>query len=277
MSFFIVKKVYILYNYNGDNMKMRLLGAAILIVVLVPLLILGDIYFEIGVAAIAALSFRELLLLFKKKNNIPLIMEIFSYISVVVLTLSLDSILQAIALVIMILFIPLIIFKKNEYTFSSVTSLVGIIIFIGVIFHSVINIRLGSLWEILYLLSITILTDTFAYLGGKFLGKNKLLERISPNKTIEGSLIGLIVSTSISSVLYLLFVDPGANIAIVVIISFALSIIGQIGDLVFSAIKREFEVKDYSNLIPGHGGMLDRFDSIAFVSLFYIVIKLLFL
>lgn len=258
-------------------MKMRLIGAAILIVVLVPLLILGGIPFEIGVAVIAGLSFRELLNLFKKKNKIPLVIEIFSYISVVVLTLSLDSILQAIALIILILFIPLIIFKNKEYTFNSVTSLLGIIVFIGVIYHTVINVRMGSIWEIIYLLTITILTDTFAYLGGKFFGKNKLLERISPNKTIEGSLIGLIVSTSIASVFYLYVINPGINVGIVILITFLLSIIGQVGDLVFSAIKREFEIKDYSNIIPGHGGMLDRFDSIAFVSLFYIIVRLLFL
>lgn len=258
-------------------MKMRLVGAAILLVVLVPLIILGDLPFEIGVAVIAALSFRELVLLFKKKNKLPLVMEIFSYISVVVIALSLDSILQAIALVIMILFIPLIIFKKEEYSFNSVTSLLGIIIFIGIIYHSIINVRLGSLWELLYLLSITILTDTFAYIGGKFFGKTKLLERISPNKTVEGSLIGTIIATSISSILYLFIINPGVNIGVIILISFVLSIIGQIGDLVFSAIKREFDIKDYSNLIPGHGGILDRFDSLAFVGLFYIVIKLLIL
>ncbi len=258
-------------------MKKKLIGALILVVVLVPLVILGDIPFEIGVALIAALSFRELLLLYKTKNKLPLIMEIFSYISVIVVTLSLDSILQAIALVIMILFIPLIIFKKNEYNFTSVTSILGIIVFIGVIYHTVINVRLGSLWELVYLLAISILTDTFAYLGGRFFGKNKLLERVSPNKTIEGSLIGTIVATSISSVFYLFIINPGINVGIIILISFALSIIGQIGDLVFSAIKREFEIKDFSNLIPGHGGLLDRFDSIAFISLFYIVIKLLIL
>lgn len=258
-------------------MKMRLLGAAILLVVLVPLLILGGLPFELGIALIAALSFRELITLFKKKNKVPLVIEIFSYISVIVITLSLDSLLQAIALVIMILFIPLIIFKKGEYTFNSVTGLLGIIIFLGVIYHSVINVRMGGIEEILYLLSITILTDTFAYLGGKIFGKTKLIERISPNKTVEGSLIGLIIATTISSILYIFFINPGINIGIIILISFILSIIGQIGDLVFSAIKREYEVKDYSNIIPGHGGMLDRFDSIAFVTLFYIVIRLLFL
>lgn len=258
-------------------MKMRLLGAAILLIVLVPLLILGGIYFDIGVAIIAALSFRELISLFKKKNKLPIVIEICAYISVIVVTLSLDALLQAIALVIMILFIPLIIFKKGEYNFTSATSLLGIIVFLGVIYHGIINVRMGGIEEILYLLSITILTDTFAYVGGKIFGKTKLIERISPNKTVEGSLIGLIIATTISSILYIFFVNPGINIALIILITFILSIIGQIGDLVFSAIKREYEIKDYSNIIPGHGGMLDRFDSIAFVTLLYIVIKLLFL
>ena len=258
-------------------MKMRLLGAAILIVVLVPLVILGGIPFQVGIALISACSFYELMKLFKIKNKMPLIMEIFSYIAVLVITLSLDSIVEAIALVIMILFIPLIIFKKNEYSFNSMISLFGIIVFIGVIYHSIIDVRISSIYELIYLLSITILTDTFAYLGGRFFGKTKLLERVSPNKTIEGSLIGLIVATSVSTVLYLYFVNPGINIALIIIITFILSIVGQVGDLIFSAIKREFDIKDYSNIIPGHGGMLDRFDSIAFVTLFYIVIKLLVL
>lgn len=258
-------------------MKMRLLGAAILLIVLVPLLILGGIYFDIGVAIIVALSFRELISLFKKKNKLPIVIEICAYISVIVVTLSLDALLQAIALVIMILFIPLIIFKKGEYNFTSATSLLGIIVFLGVIYHGIINVRMGGIEEILYLLSITILTDTFAYVGGKIFGKTKLIERISPNKTVEGSLIGLIIATTISSILYIFFVNPGINIALIILITFILSIIGQIGDLVFSAIKREYEIKDYSNIIPGHGGMLDRFDSIAFVTLLYIVIKLLFL
>ena len=258
-------------------MKMRLLGALILIVVLVPLLIIGGLPFEIGIAVISALSFRELISLYKKDNKIPLVIEIFSYISLIVITLSLDSILQAISLVIMILFILLIIFKKNEYNFTKCTSLFGIITFVGVIYHSIINIRLSGFEELLYLLLITILTDTFAYIGGKFLGRNKLLERISPNKTIEGSLIGTIISTSLASIFYLFFINPGMNVGVVIFITFVLSIIGQIGDLIFSAIKREYGIKDYSNLIPGHGGLFDRFDSIAFVSLLYIVIKLLFL
>ena len=72
-------------------------------------------------------------------------------------------------------------------------------------------------------------------------------------------------------------IDPGCNVLQIVFVTLVLSIIGQVGDLVFSSIKREFGIKDYSNIIIGHGGILDRFDSIAFISLYYIVIKLLIL
>ena len=72
-------------------------------------------------------------------------------------------------------------------------------------------------------------------------------------------------------------IDPGANILITVFVTLALSIVGQVGDLVFSSIKREFEIKDYSNLIIGHGGVLDRFDSLIFVSIMFYIIKAIIL
>ena len=258
-------------------MKDRIIGAVILLGILVPLIILGGLPFQIGVGIIAVFAFKELYNLFEKENKVPLLIEIFSYISIVMLTLSLDAFFPALALSIILLFIPIIFYKNNEYTYNKAISLFGIIIFVSVIFYNIINIRLASLEEFLYLPIITVASDTFAYLGGKLLGKNKLIERVSPNKTIEGSLIALVVSTSVASAYYLFFVDPGCNVLIVVISTFILSVISQLGDLVFSQIKREHNIKDYSNLIPGHGGLFDRFDSLAFVALFYIVIKLFIL
>ena len=258
-------------------MKDRLIGAIILLGILVPLIILGGLPFEIGVGVIAVFAFKELLNLYEKNNKIPLLIEIFSYISVVMITLSLDAFLPALALSIVLFFIPLIFFNKEEYNYNTGIGLFGIVLFTSLIFYNIINIRLASLEEFLYLPIITITSDTIAYIGGSLFGKNKLIERVSPNKTIEGSIMALIVSTSVASAYYLFFVDPGANVLIVVIASFLLSVISQLGDLVFSVIKRQNDVKDYSNLIPGHGGLFDRFDSLAFVTLFYAVIKILFL
>lgn len=108
--------------------------------------------------------------------------------------------------------------------------------------------------------------------GGKLFGKHKLIEKVSPKKTIEGSIIGSAFGTIIPSIYYIYMVDPGANILTVIFMTLILSIIGQLGDLVFSSIKRYFNIKDFSNIMPGHGGILDRIDSITMVVLAYQII-----
>ena len=110
-------------------------------------------------------------------------------------------------------------------------------------------------------------TDIFAYITGMFIGKHKLLEEISPKKTIEGMIGGTIMGVFIGAMFHHTVIDPTfSKIEILAICTF-LSLLGQYGDLVFSAIKRYFGKKDFSNLIPGHGGILDRLDSIIFVLL----------
>ena len=123
---------------------------------------------------------------------------------------------------------------------------------------------------LLFLFSITIITDTYAYFIGSLVGRHKLLEVISPNKTWEGSVGGSIVGVMVSSAWYMYKVG---NISIlkIVMITCILSIIGQFGDLIFSKIKRENEIKDFSNIIIGHGGILDRFDSLLFIVLGYLL------
>lgn len=276
-TFFIVNNYLLLYNYNGDNMKNRIIGAVILLGILVPLIMLGGLPFGVGATIIATFSYRELFNLFKKDRKIPLLIEIFSYISVIVVTLSFESIIEAIALSVILMLVPLLFYKEDEYNYNDGVNLLGYILFIGIAYHVLISARIASLEEFLYIPIISVLTDTFAYLAGTLFGKNKLIERISPNKTIEGSLVGLIVATSIGSVYYLFFVDPGASIVFVLISTFLLSIMAMIGDLVFSSVKRQCKIKDYSNIIPGHGGFLDRFDSIIFVALFYAIIRLILL
>ncbi len=109
-------------------------------------------------------------------------------------------------------------------------------------------------------------TDIFAYFTGYFLGKHKLCPNISPKKTIEGAVGGIAGSIALCTLFgYLVFTEPLVHF---VIIGFLGSIVAQAGDLTASVFKRKMGIKDYGNLIPGHGGILDRFDSVLFTAPF---------
>ncbi len=122
-------------------------------------------------------------------------------------------------------------------------------------------------------------TDTFAYLIGKNFGKRKL-SKISPNKTVEGCIAGTIASVAINiGFTYFLNQYLGYHISYstIAIIGFVLSIIGQIGDFSASVVKRYFNIKDFSKLFPGHGGMMDRIDSVMFIAPFAYCLLTMFL
>lgn len=122
-------------------------------------------------------------------------------------------------------------------------------------------------------LVVTWATDTFAYFIGIKFGKTKLAPSISPKKTIEGSLGGIAGACIVAIIYAVIFHYPVSQILLLAI---CLSIAGQIGDLVESSFKREREVKDSGSILPGHGGILDRFDSVLFViPTLYFILKYL--
>lgn len=145
-----------------------------------------------------------------------------------------------------------------------------------------------SFFVLLFSFLIPIFTDTFAYLMGGLFGGKKLAPKISPNKTISGAIGGTVwcvlltvaiffILDSIPSISTILL-DAGISVWKLVIISFIGSIISQLGDLFESYLKRSASVKDSGNLLPGHGGMLDRFDSYVFVAPFmFTAFSILFL
>ena len=119
--------------------------------------------------------------------------------------------------------------------------------------------------------------DTGAYFSGYFFGKHKMAPEISPKKTVEGAVGGIFVDVLLMLVACLVFnkvSDASANIPVILGITPVLALSGMIGDLIFSYIKRDCGIKDYGKLMPGHGGVLDRFDSVALVSpLLYIAMS----
>ena len=125
-----------------------------------------------------------------------------------------------------------------------------------------------------WLLTVIWSTDTAAYEIGRRWGKHKLAPEISPHKTWEGAVAGLVVGSILGMIAALITTDAGWFAAFIV--SLFISGVGQIGDLVESKVKRLAGVKDSGNLLPGHGGILDRFDSLLLASMFMFFLGRLF-
>ena len=122
-------------------------------------------------------------------------------------------------------------------------------------------------------------TDTFAYFTGRLFGKHKLIPAVSPKKTVEGA-IGGAVCCALVAVLYgfltNLWFEANPNYVVLAIAGLVIAVVSQIGDLAMSAIKRQYGIKDYGKLLPGHGGLLDRFDSCMAVTVVLAVINAYF-
>ena len=107
-------------------------------------------------------------------------------------------------------------------------------------------------------------TDTFAYFTGRLFGKHKLIPAVSPKKTVEGAIGGAVCCALVAMLYGLLtsvWFDASPNYLVLALSGLLIAVVSQIGDLAMSAIKRQYGIKDYGKLLPGHGGMLDRFDS----------------
>lgn len=167
----------------------------------------------------------------------------------------------------------------SKYNFIDIATTIFGFIYVGVFFSFIVavdNLKYGNYFVWLIFIASWI-CDTAAYYSGKLLGKKKLCPRLSPKKTIEGS-IGGIIGSIISCTLFGIFSTyKGVPLSIYhyAVIGLFCGILSQFGDLFASSIKRHAGVKDYGNLIPGHGGILDRFDSILFsavVVYYYLII-----
>ena len=250
-------------------MKKRIIGAIIVVAVLVTSLLLGKIPFALVVTLSALFGLKELIDIKYDGHDINLVKLLSGILLILFL---LNNILYKIndkvliILPILALIIPIIFYNdKNKYNINDAFYFLGIIYFLAFSFGTIIEMRDVSIYKCIYIFIISFMTDTYAYIGGMLIGKHKLTD-ISPKKTIEGSIVGTLMGVFIGTMFYHTLIG-NLNLLQTIIMSFILTILSEIGDLVFSSIKRYFGKKDYSNLIPGHGGILDRFDSVIFVSL----------
>lgn len=252
-------------------MKKRTFSAMVLLLILVVSLIISSKLFSLIMLLCAILGFNELFTVKYKKRIKELdIIKIFAIISIILITL--NNIFFALDLKVLILLpllilsIPIIFYNNSDvYNITDCMYILGSVYFLGFAFGNIVSLRNINIYQCVYIFIISFITDTYAYIGGILIGRHKLTS-ISPKKTIEGSIIGTFMGVVAGTVYYYNIVG-NMSLSKVIILSFCLTIISEMGDLVFSSIKRYFGTKDYSNLIPGHGGILDRFDSVIYVSL----------
>ncbi len=257
-------------------MKTRIISAIIMLILLVPLILAGGMWFNIGLYIISIIALKEFLDIKDSKKPIPSFIRFIAYVFLTLLmlvgmnsngeTYALDYKLLT-ALVILFLFPTVLYHERKKYSINDAFYLIGGILFLGISLALFITIREMGLKMFVFLISIPIITDIFAYVTGMLIGKHKLLPEISPNKTWEGLIGGTIFSVFACSLFYYTCINPEVSKILLLCVCTFLSIVGQFGDLVFSAIKRYFGKKDFSNIIPGHGGVLDRLDSMIFVML----------
>ncbi len=257
-------------------MIQRILSAVVALLIMIPIYLIGGLPFTITIYLLSILGLREFLKTKESKNELPIFVNFISYMALtflVLLNMTADHLIfsidyRVIAGLFLVLLLPTVLYHDSKiYSIVDAFYLIGGIFFLGTSFSLIIALRNYNMNLLLYLAIITIITDTYALIVGQLIGKYPLLTDISPNKTWEGTIGGTIFGVIIATVFYHVVVDPSLSLTILIPITLFLSLLGQFGDLVFSAIKRYYGVKDFSNIMPGHGGILDRLDSLIFVTL----------
>ncbi|WP_102271427.1 phosphatidate cytidylyltransferase [Cytobacillus massiliigabonensis] len=252
-------------------MKQRIISAIVFGAIFLPVVIIGGMPVVILAYLLASIALYELLKM--RKLSIISVPGIISLLLLWIFLLpnQFQTLLNFIhftkiefALLAVLLFLTYTVVTKNKFTFDDVAFSILSTLYVGIGFYYFIETREEGLIFIFFSLFIIWATDSGAYFIGRAIGKKKLWPEISPNKTIEGS-VGGVFCALIVAVLFLLFTDIPASLFQLLIITVVLSVFGQIGDLVESALKRHYDVKDSGKIMPGHGGILDRFDSLLFV------------
>ena len=264
-------------------MLTRTITAVIALLVFIGVIIAGNPTFTIAMAAIILFMIYEVSNAIAKSGTV----KISGFLTGAFLLLGLyfDMVDIALVLAIIIAMILLVfIHGKTKYTemFSMQFMAIYITLFMSYIPRMFAEMGLAVM-ALVFIIAWG--SDTSAYFCGTFFGKHKLIPKVSPKKTIEGS-VGAVICTALLCVLYLYILEncgvsfakvSASNYIGIAVVGFVASLLSQLGDLAASAIKRDADIKDYGKIFPGHGGFMDRFDSVVFIApiVYYLCVYLI--
>lgn len=265
----------------NKNTAVRIVVSLIAIPVILWAVISGQIPFLIFTLVVGTIAFYEFVRISEKKSAFPQLL--MGLAAIIFLQINQYWHLMEFNLAVLIISLALLVrelFRNNGSAILNLGTTVLGIFYIGLFTLTLLQIReyfpvneQGG-YLILSMFASIWICDSSAYFGGLTFGKHRLMERVSPKKSWEGAVFGFggaILSYYLAHIWILDFL----TLRDVVILGVITGIIGQMGDLIESLVKRDANVKDSSALIPGHGGMFDRFDSMLFVSpVVYIYLKL---
>jgi phosphatidate cytidylyltransferase len=248
-------------------MKNRVITALIILVILIPLIYVNSLAFYFMAIALVSIATHEMLHVKIKKKYSKVSQFIIYVVNLGVLSLinfygSNYELTTYYLGFLLIIYTILIILDKN-IDFNEFAYFTAISIYLIVASTSAIHLRNlehGSM-IILYIIITTAASDTGAFFVGSAMGKHLLSPRLSPKKSWEGLLGGIVLATLVGTLFGILININISSLPLIIMMSFLIGLFAAVGDLFFSAIKRANDIKDFSNILPGHGGILDRIDS----------------
>lgn len=242
------------------NFVTRVITGVFILALMLAMIFINNYFLLVSCIVLSLIAIYELSDAFKKINlRVHLVLAyLFNIIFIVVSYYFSDKYLMPLLSMYIIAMLIFMIFN-DKMTLKSVIVNSFLAIYITLSYSYFIIIR-EPMW-LLYTFGISSLTDSFAYIVGMLFGKHKLNEGLSPNKTIEGS-IGGVIGAVIFAIIFRSVYNLDISLYIVILVTIVLSVISQIGDLIASYIKRKTGIKDYGYIFKGHGGVMDRFDSV---------------